>query len=539
MSAQPTLESVRQCHEDLERLQHLGAAALALSTGSCAARASRIPPEHKAHASVRVAEHLAAGLADAACARARALVRVYDAGGLGAGRADAREAGVALSEFYERLRDVKAVHRGDDGATWDGSVADAALVTEVGEAGTFSGEEGGGRYLDLQRHFAQYLNLVYPRAAANGDGPPLASGGDAKSKGGGKASRKRARGAAGVQAAQGGTPVRRIDYLEYVRRAMSDHGSVPVAVRNSRAYEHYLVSLLEYLLAFAGKLHPLAGVRTLAADAEASLRADLRKRLVSVRERFADAGQALEGMGAGGVRDELLLLGLKCGGRPADRAARLWQAADRAKRGAGGEAEGVVGSRVVAEGMVGYVLDEMLAEELRRTILNVEKKQSLSWVELEAERVAEEAVAERSGMGHVDGDEDEDDAEKALYNPKDVPLGWDGKPIPFWLYKLHGLNLEFRCEICGGTSYKGPRAFERHFTDAQHVHGLRCLEISYSKLYYMVTSIADAVKLRDKLREAVKLASFDADMEMEYEDASGNVLNRKTYHDLERQGLLQ
>ncbi len=27
-----------------------------------------------------------------------------------------------------------------------------------------------------------------------------------------------------------------------------------------------------------------------------------------------------------------------------------------------------------------------------------------------------------------------------MYNPLKLPLGWDGKPIPYWLYKLHGLN---------------------------------------------------------------------------------------------------
>ena len=42
-------------------------------------------------------------------------------------------------------------------------------------------------------------------------------------------------------------------------------------------------------------------------------------------------------------------------------------------------------------------------------------------------------------------------------------MGWDGKPIPLWLYKLHGLGIEFKCEICGGASYWGRRAFERHF----------------------------------------------------------------------------
>ena len=32
------------------------------------------------------------------------------------------------------------------------------------------------------------------------------------------------------------------------------------------------------------------------------------------------------------------------------------------------------------------------------------------------------------------------DEEEAVYNPLKLPLGFDGKPIPYWLYKLHGLN---------------------------------------------------------------------------------------------------
>ena len=38
-----------------------------------------------------------------------------------------------------------------------------------------------------------------------------------------------------------------------------------------------------------------------------------------------------------------------------------------------------------------------------------------------------------------------------------------GKPIPYWLYKLHGLNISYNCEICGNFTYKGPKAFQRHF----------------------------------------------------------------------------
>ena len=37
------------------------------------------------------------------------------------------------------------------------------------------------------------------------------------------------------------------------------------------------------------------------------------------------------------------------------------------------------------------------------------------------------------------------------------------QPIPYWLYKLHGLNISFTCEICGNHTYRGPKVFQRHF----------------------------------------------------------------------------
>ena len=42
---------------------------------------------------------------------------------------------------------------------------------------------------------------------------------------------------------------------------------------------------------------------------------------------------------------------------------------------------------------------------------------------------AQEAAPEEGGS------EEEDEY---IYNPLKLPLGWDGKPIPYWLYKLHG-----------------------------------------------------------------------------------------------------
>ena len=40
-----------------------------------------------------------------------------------------------------------------------------------------------------------------------------------------------------------------------------------------------------------------------------------------------------------------------------------------------------------------------------------------------------------------------DEEDDFVYNPLKLPMGWDGKPIPYWLYKLHGLNQVRLCLI--------------------------------------------------------------------------------------------
>eukprot|EP01025_Chloroclados_australasicus_P039657 TRINITY_DN4116_c0_g1_i1.p2 TRINITY_DN4116_c0_g1~~TRINITY_DN4116_c0_g1_i1.p2 ORF type:complete len:159 (+),score=18.25 TRINITY_DN4116_c0_g1_i1:1-477(+) len=124
-----------------------------------------------------------------------------------------------------------------------------------------------------------------------------------------------------------------------------------------------------------------------------------------------------------------------------------------------------------------------------------------------------------------------------IYNPLKLPLGWDGKPIPYWLYKLHGLNQEFKCEICGNYSYWGRRAFEKHFKEWRHQNGMRALGIPNSKQFYEITKIEDALSLWESIREK-DTGHWKADVDEEYEDRDGNVYNKKTYEDLRRQGLI-
>lgn len=138
----------------------------------------------------------------------------------------------------------------------------------------------------------------------------------------------------------------------------------------------------------------------------------------------------------------------------------------------------------------------------------------------------------------VDEVEEEEDDTDEFYNPKDVPLGWDGKPIPYWLYKLHGLNVRYSCEICGNYVYRGPKAYQQHFKEWRHAHGMRCLGIPNTVHFQNVTLIKDAQVLWKKLKSQKATEAFQEREEEEYEDSLGNVVNKKTYEDLRRQGLL-
>lgn len=86
-------------------------------------------------------------------------------------------------------------------------------------------------------------------------------------------------------------------------------------------------------------------------------------------------------------------------------------------------------------GLPGCAQVELLVQEMgtivNDTRANVEKKQALTYEELQAEAAEAEVEA---------GPSDSDDEDDFVYNPLKLPLGYDGKPIPFWLYKLHGLN---------------------------------------------------------------------------------------------------
>jgi splicing factor 3A subunit 3 len=112
------------------------------------------------------------------------------------------------------------------------------------------------------------------------------------------------------------------------------------------------------------------------------------------------------------------------------------------------------------------LLSPVLTNLLVDTKANVERRSALTARERELE--LEEPAVELAPPAAEDGtggllDDAEGEGEDKIYNPLKLPLGWDGKPIPYWLYKLHGLGQEFECEICSGFKYMGRKTFERHF----------------------------------------------------------------------------
>jgi splicing factor 3A subunit 3 len=127
--------------------------------------------------------------------------------------------------------------------------------------------------------------------------------------------------------------------------------------------------------------------------------------------------------------------------------------------------------------------------------------------------------------------------EEYVYNPLKLPLGVDGKPIPYWLYKLHGLNQEYSCEICGGDVFRGRREYERHFRDYKHVNAMHALGIPSSKAFFEVTKVEEALALWENLKDR-GAGHWNPETQEEFEDEDGNVYNKKTYMDLKRQGLV-
>ncbi|XP_006810334.1 splicing factor 3A subunit 3 [Neolamprologus brichardi] len=347
----------------------------------------------------------------------------------------------------------------------------------------FTDEEGYGRYLDLHDCYLKYINL----------------------KG-----------------------AEKLEYITYLS-SFDQLFDIPKDRKNAE-YKKYLEMLLEYLQDYTDRVKPLLDQN----DLYGKVLSEFEKKWENgtfpgwpkeTSSALTHAGahldlsafsswEELASLGLDRLKSALMALGLKCGGILLMISTVIHRDTERNKEIAFLEAQ-----------VYEYV--EILGEQRQLTHENVQRKQARTGEEREEEE--EEQVSES---------ESEDEDNEIIYNPKNLPLGWDGKPIPYWLYKLHGLNINYNCEICGNYTYRGPKAFQRHFAEWRHAHGMRCLGIPNTAHFANVTQIEDAVSLWAKLKSQKASERWQPDTEEEYEDSSGNVVNKKTYEDLKRQGLL-
>jgi len=422
-----------------------------------------------------------------------------------------------FGEFYNRLKGIKEFHRRHPGEVFVPMSVEFDELKKIRETSgddannmvEFSDEEGYGKFLDLHECYDKFINL----------------------KG-----------------------VERMDYINYIT-AFDQLYDIP-RERKGGEYRVYLNCLFEYLYGFISRTKPLLNLDQQLVEMEQDFEGKFERGECPgwAREQagaMAHTGahldlsafsspEELAKLGLDRLKSALIALGLKCGGTLQERAERLFMTKGKkltelnpalfakTKPGSkdGKRAPEKMKEVAKIEANI-YRFAELLAEVRNATVENVERKQARTDAERE-ESDDEEVVEEME-------EEPEDDIP---YNPKNLPLGWDGKPIPYWLYKLHGLNISYNCEICGNYTYKGPKAFQRHFAEWRHAHGMRCLGIPNTAHFANVTQIEDAMALWEKLKIQKFDEAWKPDQEEEYEDSKGNVVNKKTYEDLKRQGLL-
>lgn len=186
----------------------------------------------------------------------------------------------------------------------------------------------------------------------------------------------------------------------------------------------------------------------------------------------------------------------------------------------------------------------LLEPILENTIRNLERKAGMS----EREKILDAIAADGNESDYTnysssenegdDGDAEDDDDDDLL--GKNLPLGTDGTPIPLWLYKLQGLHKQYRCEICGNAVFKGRLQFAKHFGLTKHIHGLLSLGVSELKIS-LFGGISEISGAKDLWNELKKDNGSDPESKLddeEVEDDEGNVMSRKDYVELKKQGLL-
>ncbi|KAI1176111.1 hypothetical protein F4777DRAFT_547837 [Nemania sp. FL0916] len=502
------LEEQRFLHEDLERLEQ--------------GIADRISEEPKDIRDRLIRDHQIAQFLDRISSQSTKLLEIYRDDD----RARSREiqqigTGDPMDEFYKQLGDIKSFHARYPNEPVENLERAYRPKKSADEAGQptivdtiFTGEEGFGRFFDLQTCHEQYLNL--PNA-------------------------------------------KRLTYLQYLDLFDNFAPGAAGLKRSEKLTDQYFAYVGHLALdleTFMRKTRPLDNTDKVLSEFDKKFEEDWE--LDNVPEWKNEETKTAPGTGQPVAGD-----GIWCdacekaftnenvyknhlNGKKHLRAEK--EQSNRKQGDSVGVTNGTskanisttrLKERAVAERE--YRIKRLagaMSTERSDTRVNVERKQGMTERERqqELENLFSASVSAARPAGAEEGDEDDDDDK--IYNPLKLPLAWDGKPIPFWLYKLHGLGVEFACEICGNFVYMGRRAFDKHFNEARHIHGLKCLGVTNTSLFRDITQIDEALRLWEKIQKDRRKDKVEDGSVVQMEDAEGNVMPEKVYYDLQKQGLL-
>lgn len=523
------LESLRSSHEDIESIEK--AMSMVLMEKSKNKR-NPVSVEHALQYLVEASRGKAKRVVDILADKDG--MRAEEVGALAGHRTDKKQADVWTS-FYDKVKEIKDYHRRPHVAgtlpelqspQW---FFDRAFEADKSET-LFSGEEEMGKRVDMHAIFLEFLNLKKIRTHRKNKAREATF---ARLK---KKDPKLTPDDPEVDEVFN-KEFAEMDYIEWLKSFDQFHEVPRYCKYKEKSYSDYLEAIITYLRGLLLRTQPMVGVEKLETQFDKEF-----------EERWAD--KSIPGWQESTHKEKLFclpsnklfnneaVLGSHKTGKMYKKKVAEMQAMsfeDQKKLIEAVEEEDRRISRL--ESRAGKWAD-LLRDTIDETVQHLQKKQSQTAEEMEMEKDLESDEEDDGGVDVDGSDMEKDDEDRPIYNPLNLPLGWDGKPIPFWLYKLHGLGIEYKCEICGNYSYWGRRAFERHFSEWRHAFGMRCLKIPNTAHFKEITKIEDAIVLYDKLKRDAEDQTFRPDQDVECEDIQGNVMSQRAFEDLRRQGLI-
>ena len=407
--------------------------------------------------------------------------------------------------FYDKIKEIKMLNKSgnDINHTISGDKIFNSLLSDINLKNLFTNEENFGKCLDLHELYHDYINI-----------PGMFNLGNKNNILNEKVDN-----------------IVNLDYLNYLKN-LDNFKTISIKVKRNEEYIKYLKNLTKYLKSFFVKIYPLVNFNEIQdiIDSKFEDEQDNLEKTIELDENNEEKQKIKNELfckicNKSFAKETLMDAHMKS----KKHLKKLKNSQNNNNNNNINEKNKIDDEYMRDINYYEYQIThykDILQNIIDNTIGQIRKKQTMTREELETDR-----------QNELNLKKIEKEDKKKIFNPKNIPMDWDGKPLPYWLYKVHGLGVEHKCEICGGASYWGRRAFEHHFQEWRHAYGMKCLRLPNTLQFKNITKIEDALKLHHKLIEDKNKTEFNPDTEEQYEDENGNVYNKKMINDLKKQGL--